>query len=137
VSHAPDRDHETLRSLRAHGFKLSIDDFGTGGSSLSRIDLVEVQEVKIDRSFVRHLGDEREPALVAGIIDLAQGIGARVVAEGVESEDALRELAELGCDAIQGFHLARPVPANELGEWLRSRSSGPAVAGLRHSAAIA
>ena len=59
------------------------------------------------------------------------------MAEGVESEDALRELAELGCDAIQGFHLARPLPADELGEWLRSRSRGLEAAGPRHSAAIA
>ncbi len=75
VSNAPDRELETLRSLRARGFKLSIDDFGIGESSLSRIDLVEFQEVKIDRSFIRHLGEERDPVLVAGIIDLVQAPG--------------------------------------------------------------
>jgi len=124
VSNAPDRELETLRSLRARGFKLSIDDFGIGESSLSRIDLVEFQEVKIDRSFIRHLGEERDPVLVAGIIDLVQALGARVVAEGVESEGAARGLAELGCDAIQGFHLAHPLAPEDLVEWLDAPGAG-------------
>ena len=111
----------TLTLFARHRSKLSIDDFGTGESSLSRVDEIEFQELKIDRSFVRHLDGPGDPILVARIIDLAHALGARAVAEGVESEAAARHLTELGCDAIQGFHLARPMPPHELAAWLRDR----------------
>ncbi len=117
VGQHADLELRTLMGLRARGFRLSIDDFGTGESSLSRVDAIEFQEVKIDQSFMRKLvGD---PTVVAGIVNLAHALGARAVAEGVESAAAARQLAELGCDAIQGFHLARPMPADELTAWLR------------------
>jgi EAL domain-containing protein (putative c-di-GMP-specific phosphodiesterase class I) len=105
--------------LREQGFTLSLDDFGIGESSLGRLHAVEFQEVKIDRSFVRDLDDERDPVLVSRIIELAQALGARVVGEGVESEQAARCLGELGCDAVQGCHLSRPLSPAKLGEWLR------------------
>lgn len=124
VSQSPDHDLRTLAALRARGFSISIDDFGTGESSLSRIRTAEFQEVKIDRSFIQHLDEEQDPALVAGIIDLGQALGARVVAEGVESEAAARRLEALGCDVIQGFHLAHPQPPAELARWLRRFPSG-------------
>lgn len=123
VSQSPDADLRTLAALREQGFKLSIDDFGTGESSLSRINLVEFQEVKIDQSFVRCLGEGSDAVVVTGIIDLAQALGARVVAEGVESEATASRLADLGCDVAQGFHFARPLPAHELTEWLSGEHS--------------
>lgn len=124
VSKAPDRDLETLTALRACGFKLSVDDFGTGESSLSRIDLVDFHEVKIDRSFVQALDARRDHVLVACIIELARALGARVVAEGVESEASARRLTELGCDALQGFHLAHPLAPLDLVAWLADPAAG-------------
>ncbi len=132
MSQRPDRELDTLKALRARGFKLSIDDFGTGESSLSRVGAIEFQEVKIDRSFMRQLDDRGDPTLVARIIDLAHALGARAVAEGVESEAAAHHLTRLGCDAMQGFHLARPMPPGELAEWLRDFACH-AVALERHS----
>ena len=114
VSGAADRDLATLSALRARGFRLSVDDFGTGESSLSRLHVGDYQELKIDRSFVRRLDEDGDPVLVACIVRLARALGARVVAEGVESEAVERRLADLGCDAIQGHHVARPLPAGEL-----------------------
>ncbi len=125
LSRRPDRDLHTLMGLRARGFELSIDDFGTGESSLSRVDAIEFQEVKIDRSFVRQLDDHGDPILVARIIDLAHALGARAVAEGVESAAAARHVTALGCDVMQGFHLARPLPPGRLAEWLRDHPSDP------------
>ncbi len=117
VGQQAELESRTLKELRTHGFTISIDDFGTGESSLSRVDAVEFQEVKIDRSFMRKL--EADPTVVAGIINLAHALGARTVAEGVESDAVVRQLVAIGCDAIQGFHLAQPMPAEELVSWLR------------------
>lgn len=125
MSQRPERDLQTLIDLRARAFKLSIDDFGRGESSLSRVDAIEFQEIKIDRSFVRQLDTEGDSVLVAGIIDLAHALGAKAVAEGVESAAAAHHLTKLGCDAMQGFHLARPLPPGELEEWLRELPSDP------------
>lgn len=124
MSASLDDDLQTLVSLRAKGFNLSIDDFGTGESSLSRVHAVEFQEVKIDQSFSRHLEDERGPVLVAGIIDLARALGAKVVAEGVECRAAALCLERLGCDELQGYHLSRPLTPEQLAEWLRDFDGG-------------
>ncbi len=118
----------TVKALRARGFRLSVDDFGTGESSLSRVDSIEFQEVKIDQSFMRKLAGD--PAVVAGIITLAHALGARAVAEGVETEAVTRQLVALGCDGLQGFHLARPMPGGELPAWLRDFSNAPRWAAL-------
>lgn len=121
TSNRPENDLQTMRSLRARGFKLSIDDFGTGESSLSRVDAIEFQELKIDRSFVRQLDTRGESVLVARIVDLAHALRARAVAEGVESEAALSYLTGIGCDVMQGYHLSKPLPADQLESWLRER----------------
>ena len=113
-----DVEMRTLKALQAQGFALSIDDFGTGESSLSRVDLIAFHELKIDQSFMRKV--EGDPTVVAGIIHLAHALGARAVAEGVESGGVARQLEALGCDAIQGYFLARPMPGAELPEWLRN-----------------
>lgn len=107
-----------LRRLCDLGYTISIDDFGTGFSSLTQVSNMPVGELKIDRSFVARVGDTGRP-MVAGVIGLARGLEFRVVAEGVENEAQLVALRQLGCDRAQGYHLARPMPAEQLErDWL-------------------
>jgi EAL domain-containing protein (putative c-di-GMP-specific phosphodiesterase class I) len=103
----------TLRQLADLGARVSIDDFGTGHSSLSRLSRHPFHELKIDRSFVMELTGLERP-MVATIIRLAQSLNLRVVAEGVEDLATLNALRTLGCDVAQGYVLSRPVPAVEL-----------------------
>ena len=117
--------HETLRALKSLGVWLSIDDFGTGHSSLGRLRDYEFDELKIDRSFVGDL-DSGDPTLVATQIAMAHGLGLGVVAEGVETEAQLDYLRKAGCEQVQGYFIARPLPALEIrallagpGEWCR------------------
>ena len=110
-----------LERLRERGVRLSVDDFGTGYSSLSYLRRLPVDEVKIDRSFVAHLTHDTHDLLIArSIIDLGNNLGLDVVVEGVEDQDTWDHLAELGAHIIQGYHLARPMPADRLVEWLRA-----------------
>ena len=96
------------------GVLFSIDDFGTGHSSLSRLRSLPVHEIKIDRSFVMEMDRNQEDAvIVRSIVELGRNLGLKVVAEGVENDVAARQLAVLGCDFAQGYHYCRPVPAEE------------------------
>jgi diguanylate cyclase (GGDEF)-like protein len=120
----PRRAMAILERLRGLGVKLSLDDFGTGHSSLSYLKRLPLDEVKIDRSFVMGMtDDDNDAAIVRTTIDLARNLGLDVVAEGVESETILRNLSELSCDIAQGFYLSRPLPAAELDGWLAARAS--------------
>jgi len=127
--HEPQRALATLGRLRALGVGLAIDDFGTGQSSLAYLSRFPVDELKIDRSFVRGMCDHREDALlVRSTIDLGHLFNLRVVAEGVEDERTLRLLGHFGCDLVQGFIVCRPMPAAELAPWLArhlARDEGP------------
>jgi diguanylate cyclase (GGDEF)-like protein len=106
---------QVLTGLRARGVQLSVDDFGTGFSSLSFLQRFAVNEIKVDRRFVAGIaGDTGDAAIVRSTIHLASGLGVRVVAEGVENEEQLRCLREYGCDLGQGYLLGRPVPFDEL-----------------------
>ena len=87
---------------------LSVDDFGTGHSSIVRLARFPICEVKIDRSFVREMHTSKRP-IVATTIELAHSLGLRVVAEGIEDQGTLLALRELGCDLAQGYHLSRPL----------------------------
>jgi EAL domain-containing protein (putative c-di-GMP-specific phosphodiesterase class I) len=101
-----------LAGIRALGVELSIDDFGTGHSSLAYLKRFPVQCLKIDRAFVRDLGQDAESAaIVRSIVALGHGLKMRIVAEGVETEDQLAMLRELGCDEYQGYLFARPLDA--------------------------
>jgi diguanylate cyclase (GGDEF)-like protein/PAS domain S-box-containing protein len=111
---------ETLQRLKALGVKLVIDDFGTGYSSLSYLRQFPVDGMKVDRSFVDGLGtDPGDTAIVAAIVNLAHTLGLDAIAEGVETAAQLAELRELGCDAAQGFYVARPLPPEALLELVR------------------
>ncbi|MEZ5143581.1 MAG: PAS domain S-box protein [Acidimicrobiales bacterium] len=110
---------DTLWALKALGVALAIDDFGTGYSSLSYLRRFPVDVLKVDRSFVDGLGpDPEDSAIVAAIIGLAQTLDLEAIAEGVETEQQLERLRLLGCTAAQGFHFARPVPADDLARLL-------------------
>ncbi|MBV1855671.1 putative bifunctional diguanylate cyclase/phosphodiesterase [Catellatospora tritici] len=111
----PDRAQEVLRRIRHDGVQVSIDDFGTGFSSLNQLKLLTADELKIDRIFIQDLAtDPGDAILVRSAIELAHNLGLFVTAEGVEDLTALAMLADLGCDQVQGFALARPVPADVL-----------------------
>jgi diguanylate cyclase (GGDEF)-like protein len=113
------RARASLEELRAMGVMIAIDDFGTGFSSLSQLQQLPVDEIKIDRSFVTRMETDRQDAvLVHSIIDLGRNLGLRVTAEGVETENVKQVLAELGCDYAQGFHVGRPVIADECTRYL-------------------
>ncbi|GEM_PF-1656314 len=108
-----------LERLRGLGVRIAVDDFGTGYSSLSYLKQVAADELKVDRSFVRDMtSDEADLAIVRATIDLGHRLDLSVVAEGVEDEATLRLLADLGCDAAQGYYFGRPMPAEALAEWL-------------------
>jgi diguanylate cyclase (GGDEF)-like protein len=125
---------EELGSLRAAGLTLSLDDFGTGYSSLSYLKRFHFDVLKIDRSFVRGLPDDRDDVLlVKAILAMAKGFDLRVVAEGVETDDQLSFLANNGCDLAQGFLLARPMNEETYLTYLKNLKS--TVEPLRLSAA--
>jgi diguanylate cyclase (GGDEF)-like protein len=108
------RARAMLDELRAMGVMIAIDDFGTGFSSLSQLQKLPIDEIKIDRSFVMRMDTERADAvMVRSIIDLARNLGLRVTAEGVETEETRCTLRSLGCDFAQGFHVGRPVAAEQ------------------------
>lgn len=106
---------DVLTRLRLKGFKLSIDDFGTGFSSLVQLQKMPFSEIKIDRSFVMHMmNDESCRIIVEILLDLSRKLGLKSVAEGVEDEAALRSLIAMGCDVAQGYHLSRPIAADRI-----------------------
>jgi diguanylate cyclase (GGDEF)-like protein len=118
----PLRAMDVLARLRELGLRLSLDDFGTGHSSLAYLKRLPLDEVKIDRSFVLGMTeDENDAVIVRSTIDLARNLGLDVVAEGVENAEILQDLGDLHCDIAQGFHLSRPLPAAELEAWLATR----------------
>lgn len=116
----PQRAEAMLNRLSEQGFKLSIDDFGTGYSSLAYLKRLPVDELKIDKSFVMGMEvGEDDAMIVRSTIDLAHNLGLTVVAEGVENATILERLRALACDEAQGYHISRPVPAQEFLVWQR------------------
>jgi diguanylate cyclase (GGDEF)-like protein/PAS domain S-box-containing protein len=111
-----------LQELRALGVGLAVDDFGTGYSSLAHLSTLPVDSLKVDRSFIRDLrSDTREAAVVRAVVNLGHSLGKVVVAEGIETASQFAQLRDMGCQAGQGYHLSRPLPATGIEELLRTR----------------
>jgi len=113
----PRRSAEALEELRAMGVRVTLDDFGTGYASLAYLRDLPFDAIKLDRSFVTRLGQgdgNTDEGIVAAVVSLGRSLGATVIAEGVETEAQLRSLERVGCDAVQGFLLSRPLPPDEV-----------------------
>jgi len=114
---------EVLTRLRLKGFHLSIDDFGTGFSSLLRLRQLPFSELKIDQSFVSGICSDKDSASIAqAMVLLARNMGMSCVAEGIENVETIGKLKELGCHLGQGFYFAKAMPADEIGIWMESQS---------------
>ncbi len=117
---------QTMASLKRLGVTIAIDDFGTGYSSLSYLSRMPIDRLKIDRAFVLRMGAERRDAdIVQAVISLGRALGLKVVAEGVETEAQLALLAQMGCDEVQGFLLARPACAQQTRQLLDGAPPSP------------
>jgi diguanylate cyclase (GGDEF)-like protein len=115
----------TLRALHGLGVRLAIDDFGTGFSSLAYLKRLPVDELKIDRTFVMGMVDDRDDRMIVhSTIELAHNLGLKVVAEGVETDACLDELRALGCDLVQGYLISGPLRRSKLEAWLRESPWG-------------
>ena len=122
----PDRSKLVLERLSAAGLQLSIDDYGTGYSSLAYLQDLPVREIKIDRSFVTNLvANSADQVIVRSTIELAHNLGLTATAEGVETREALDWLVSAGCDHAQGYHIARPMPGADVSAWLSGRDGVP------------
>ena len=123
------RSSQVLAGLRALGVRLSIDDYGTGYSSLTYLRALPVHELKLDRSFVGQLtSDVRAAAIVRSTLQLGRDLGMTIVVEGVEDAAALAALREWRCDVAQGYHVARPMAAEHVLDWLAERLPTPVTA---------
>lgn len=117
-----------LQSLSDLGVQLSIDDYGTGFSTLEYLRRIPASEIKIDRSFISMLcSSQSDRIMVNSTIQLAHSLGRKVVAEGVESQEIMDELRRMGCDIVQGYHTGRPVPLDALLKRLKPRSAQAAA----------
>lgn len=136
----PERGLENLRRMADAGLRIAIDDYGVGLSSLNYLKQLPAHELKIDRAFVSGLSrSHRDPLLVRSTIDLAHALGLQVTAEGVETPAALALLKVMGCDIVQGFLIARPMPLDDLIIFLAAHApvatGSPILATLPPSAA--
>jgi diguanylate cyclase len=121
----------TMTQISALGVDISLDDYGTGYSSLQHLRKLPLREVKIDRSFVGGMAHNADDAaIVRSTVELARALGLRAVAEGVEDERTWRQLAEVGCELAQGWYTARPMPADAIPGWLRQRARSPLSSGV-------
>jgi EAL domain-containing protein (putative c-di-GMP-specific phosphodiesterase class I) len=128
--HDPAAAIAVVRRLLALGVLLSVDDFGTGYSSLSYLKQFQVYKLKIDQSFVRQISEDgHDQSIVRAILGMAESLGMLTIAEGVETAAQLAELERLGCDEVQGYLFARPLPAAEFEDFVRQR--GQVTAGCR------
>ena len=123
----PVRAAETLRVLQTMGVAVSIDDFGAGYTSLAYLKSLPVSSLKIDRGFITHLlQNSADEAVARSVVALGHDLGLTVVAEGVETGEVQQRLTELGCDQVQGYHLAKPMPGAATSAWLHARSAADA-----------
>ena len=126
--HSPEVAHKNLSELVAAGFKLSLDDYGVGYSSLEQLQRMPIHELKIDRSFISNIQEShRGPLIVRSTIDMAHAMELTVVAEGVEDGTTLALLAIMGCDFIQGFYIAKPMPLTDFQAFLSDQLAADKV----------
>ena len=119
---------KVMNELASAGVRLSIDDFGTGYSSLSYLKQLPVDEIKIDRSFVKDmLTNKDDHVIVHTTLSMGHNLGLKVVAEGIEDAETLERLKSMGCDMAQGYHIAKPMSATAFKEWLERNAKGKVV----------
>jgi diguanylate cyclase len=134
----PTRAHATVARIAALGVAVSLDDFGTGFSSLQHLRKMPIAEIKIDRTFVGGMADNRDDAaIVRSTVEMARLLGIRTVAEGVETEYTRTMLVSAGCNLAQGWLTAHPMPGGELEQWLSQRSTERRTGSRRSTATIA
>ncbi|MHA6534575.1 putative bifunctional diguanylate cyclase/phosphodiesterase [Paenibacillus sp. BAC0078] len=112
-----------LSKLRNLGVRVSLDDFGTGFSSLGNLDEIPVNTLKIDQVFIRKSKMHSKKAIISNIIAIASNLNMEVVAEGVETTEQIELLQSLGCRVMQGFYYGRPMPVSELGQWFSENTA--------------
>ncbi len=123
-----DKVNQQLGEITSSGVKLSIDDFGTGYSSLSYLRQLPISNLKIDRSFVRELPvNEDDAAIVGSIISMAHFLGMKTIAEGVETPEQFNFLKEAGCDIVQGYWISKPLPLDELCQFVKESQNSHAL----------
>jgi len=126
IEESDDPVSRTLRRLLSLGFPIELDDFGTGHAAVSTLQLIQLSGVKIDRSFITRLHESSDQRKLArAMLSLARAMEVTCIAEGVESEAERVGLAELGCDLVQGFGIARPMPGHEATDWLETYRPKP------------
>lgn len=119
------RAHEVLKRFNELGIKVAVDDFGVGFSSLAYLKRLPVQVLKIDKSFIQNIcSDENDQSIVRSTIEMAHNLGLNVVAEGVETNETLAILCELGCDVAQGFLFSKPLPPEMFAKWIENSPWG-------------
>jgi EAL domain-containing protein (putative c-di-GMP-specific phosphodiesterase class I) len=116
-----------LRALHDAGFKLAVDDFGIGYSSLSQLHEMPVDELKIDISFTRRVRDPQGARLIQAIVGMAQALHFHVVAEGVEDAQTADLLEQMGIHSLQGYHFGKPMPAKDFEDWLKAQDGAAGV----------
>ena len=113
---------DRIQELRDLGFSVSIDDFGTGFSAFVYLQHFQIQEIKIDRNFIREIVENPKSfAIVKTIVELAKHLKLRVITEGIETEEQLELVRDIGCEIIQGYYYSKPLPIQEIEEWLAQR----------------
>lgn len=117
--------HNALMSLSQQGFKLQLDDFGTGQSSLGYLQKYPLSDIKIDRTFVSHINQKREYGLINGIIQLAKALELNTIAEGIETKEQATALKSLKCDSGQGFGISTPAPGHVIDQFFQKQLSNP------------
>lgn len=116
----PQKSLEILNEFHQLGFRISIDDFGTGYSSLAYLKDFPADEIKIDKSFVMNMAnDKKDESIVKAAVDLGHTLGLKIVAEGIEDQTTFNLLAAMGCDYAQGFYMATPMPCEEVMQWMK------------------
>ena len=107
-----------LQNIRSLGIKISMDDFGTGYSSIGLLDRIPIDILKLDKIFVHDLERPKKRAIINAIVVMAEALGVKVVAEGIENREQVKILTQLGCYIMQGYFYSKPMKANEINDWI-------------------